>query len=105
MWFLLNYDTTKLAIDDYGGAKCHKFNIVGSEEMDNLDLAKYIAECQGKELNYEMVDFHSQRPGHDLRYALDGTKMKNMGWTPKPVKERLAETVDWTLRNDRWLIT
>ena len=52
-----------------------------------------------------MVDFHSQRPGHDLRYALDGDKMKTMGWTPQPVKDRLKQTIDWTLANDRWLIT
>ena len=47
-----------------------------------------------------MVDFHSQRPGHDLRYALDGGKMEQMGWTPQPVKDRLQQTVEWTLAND-----
>jgi len=44
-----------------------------------LELAKMIASIIGKELKYEMVDFHSSRPGHDLRYSLDGTKMKQMG--------------------------
>ena len=73
--------------------------------MDNLELGQFIAECQGKELNYEMVDFHSQRPGHDLRYALDGSKMKDMGWQPKPVHDRLRQTVEWTLENERWLKT
>ena len=58
---------------------------MGAEEIDNLQLAQYIADIQGKPLNHEMVDFHSSRPGHDLRYALDGNKMKQMGWTPKPV--------------------
>ena len=59
----------------------------------------------GKELIYEMVDFHTSRPGHDLRYALDGSKMKKMGWTPKiPVFERLKEVVEWSLENDRWLL-
>jgi dTDP-glucose 4,6-dehydratase len=105
MWFLLNYDSSKLTVDDFGGAKCHKFNIVGSTEMDNLELATFIAECQDTVLKYEMVDFHSQRPGHDLRYALDGSKMKAMGWEPQPVKDRLAQTVRWSLTNDRWLIT
>lgn len=105
MWFLLNYDSSKLTVDDFGGAKCHKFNIVGSTEMDNLELAQFIAACQQKVLNFEMVDFHSQRPGHDLRYALDGSKMKSMGWEPQPVEERLAQTVEWTLKNDRWLKT
>ena len=50
-----------------------------------------------------MVDFHSQRPGHDLRYALDGTKMKKMGWTPQSAYKKLEEVVEWTLRNERWL--
>jgi dTDP-glucose 4,6-dehydratase len=101
--FLINYDHNKIINDDFGGAKCPKFNIVGSEELDNLELAKFIADCQNKELIYEMVDFHSSRPGHDLRYALDGSKMKNMGWVPQPVKNRLSQTVEWTLNNDRWL--
>ena len=100
--FLINCDIDSLE-PDYGGAKCHKFNIVGGEELDNLELAKMIAAAQDKELNYEMVDFHSSRPGHDLRYALDGDKMKNMGWTPKPVKQRLEEVVQWTLENERWM--
>jgi len=101
--FLMNADLSTQE-PDYGGAKCHKFNIVGAEEIDNLQLAQYIADIQGKPLNHEMVDFHSSRPGHDLRYALDGTKMKQMGWTPKPVYDRLKETVEWTLNNDRWLM-
>jgi dTDP-glucose 4,6-dehydratase len=100
--FLIDYDIDSME-PDYGGAKCHKFNIVGGEELDNLELAKMIAAAQGKELNYEMVDFHSSRPGHDLRYALDGDKMEKMGWTPKPVKQRLEEVVQWTLENERWM--
>ena len=50
-----------------------------------------------------MVDFHSQRPGHDLRYALDGRKMKAMGWEPQLQYDRLKSTIEWTLENDRWL--
>ena len=71
--------------------------------MDNLELAQYIADVQGKPLNYELIDFHSSRPGHDLRYALDGSKMAKMGWSPTAVHDRLAKTVEWTLSNDRWL--
>jgi dTDP-glucose 4,6-dehydratase len=52
---------------EYGGGKCPKFNLVGQEEIDNLSLAKIIAESMGKELKHQMVDFHSTRPGHDLR--------------------------------------
>ena len=100
--FLLDYEGE--FEKTWGGAKCPKFNIVGSEELNNLDLATIIAEAQGKEFKYEMVDFHSSRPGHDLRYALDGDKMKKLGWQPaKSVRERIAEVTKWTLDNKRWI--
>ena len=100
--FLYNYDISTIKPDNTG-AKCQKFNIVGKDEIDNLQLAKFIAKTQDKDLNYEMVDFHSQRPGHDLRYALDGSKMEKMGWVPKSAYEQLESTINWTLENDRWL--
>jgi|TARA_R100000030_G_scaffold7757_2_gene5408 dTDP-glucose 4,6-dehydratase len=99
--FLLNQDT--IEENNWGGAKCPKFNIVGARELNNLELAQMIALIQNKQLNYELVDFHSQRPGHDLRYALSGEKMKMMGWEPKPIEERVSEVVQWTLDNPRWI--
>jgi dTDP-glucose 4,6-dehydratase len=84
--------------------KGEKYNLVGREETDNLTLAQMIADILGKPLNYKLVDFHSSRPGHDLRYALSGEKMKKMGWYPqKDVKERLAEMIGWTLENRYWI--
>ena len=72
--------------------------------MDNLGLAQTIALIVGEKLTYDMVDFHSSRPGHDLRYALDGTRMKERGWTiPVGFDESLRRTVEWTLENRRWL--
>jgi len=89
---------------DFGGAKCPKFNIVGPVEWNNLQLAEKIAEAQNKKLKYRLVDFHSSRPGHDLRYALDGSLMKELGWTPKvSPDERINQVVQWTLANERWL--
>ena len=89
---------------DFGGAKCPKFNIVGSEELNNLELAKIIADSQGKELNYEMVDFHSSRPGHDLRYSLSGEKLKQLGWQPSiKLTERIKQVVQWSLNNQNWI--
>ena len=89
---------------DYGHAHCPKFNLVGTEEIDNLSLAQMIAAAQGKELNYEMTDFHTSRPGHDMRYALDGGLLKSLGWEPKiKLSERIKGMVDWTLQNERWL--
>jgi dTDP-glucose 4,6-dehydratase len=67
-------------------------------------LAKLIAEAQNKELKYEMVDFHSSRPGHDLRYALSGDYMASLGWKPKiSLRERIKGMVQWSLENDKWL--
>ena len=89
---------------DYGHAHCPKFNLVGTEEVDNLQLAQWIADAVGKPLNYEMTDFHTSRPGHDMRYALDGGLLASLGWEPKiKLSERIKEVVDWTLANDRWL--
>lgn len=89
---------------DFGQAKCPKFNLVGPEEINNLELAQMIAQAQNKELKYEMIDFHTSRPGHDLRYALDGSLLKSLGWEPRiRLSERVKEVVDWTLANNRWL--
>jgi len=89
---------------DFGGAKCPKFNIVGAEEINNLELAQIIAHSQGKDLNYKMVDFHSSRPGHDLRYSLSGEKMKNLGWTPSiKLTKRIQQVVEWSLKNENWI--
>jgi len=101
----LNEDQLKLAYEpDFGAAKCPKFNVVGKEEINNLQLAKYIADCQGKELKYEMIDFHSSRPGHDLRYALSGDFMRQLGWEPRfTLRERIKEVVDWSMVNQEWI--
>ena len=103
LFFLLTLNNTELN-EDYGGAKCPKFNLVGKEEINNLQLAEIIADVQKKKLKYEMVDFHSSRPGHDLRYSLSGSYMRELGWEPKiSLKERINEVVNWTLANERWL--
>jgi len=81
-----------------------KYNVVGKKEINNLELAKIIAKHLNKKLIYKMVDFHSSRPGHDLRYALDGKKLKKLGWEPKKdVIKRIKQTVDWTINNRDWL--
>ncbi len=81
-----------------------KFNIVGEREVDNLALAQTIAKIMGKELQYELVDFHGARPGHDLRYALDGSKLEEMGYShPKTFDESLEKTVQWYLAHPEWL--
>jgi dTDP-glucose 4,6-dehydratase len=76
----------------------HRFNIVGEIELDNLTMAQEIAKIVGKPLKYEMVSFHASRPGHDLRYALDGQKLADIGWKPKvSFNESLRRTVNFSL--------
>jgi dTDP-glucose 4,6-dehydratase len=90
------------------------YHIVGEIEMDNALLANTIADivtryCVTNDMDFgkyefEMVDFHSSRPGHDLRYALDGSKMKGLGWEPpKSFHTSLKKTVEWFINNPRWL--
>ena len=84
----------------------YRYNIVGEKEVDNLDLAKFIAKVLDKPLKYEMVNFHESRPGHDLRYGLDGAKLASMGWSfPKTFEQSLEKTIRWKVNKDnyRWL--
>lgn len=64
------------------GVKGELYNIVGMDEKTNEDVVRTVNELLGYEPLIEYVDFHKTRPGHDRRYAIDGTKMKEMGWTP-----------------------
>lgn len=83
-----------------------KIHVAGEREIGNLELAQMIARFMGRQLNYELVDFHSKRPGHDLRYALDGSEIRRMGWEqPFTIDQSLEKIVHWYLRdeNQRWL--
>jgi len=81
--------------------KCH---IVGQREIDNLTMARRIAEIIGKPFYHRMVNFHETRPGHDLRYALSGDALYRLGWKPpRPLEESLDKTVRWTLDHPAWL--
>jgi dTDP-glucose 4,6-dehydratase len=81
-----------------------KYNISGEREVSNLEMAQMIAKFMNKKLDYELVDFHSNRPGHDLRYGLDGTKLFEMGFElPVNFEESLKNMVNWTLENQKWL--
>ena len=81
-----------------------KYNVRGEEEVSNLRLAQIIADECGKPLNYVLDANVEVRPGHDVRYALDGSKLDAMGWTaPVGFEESLRKVVRWTLQNKRWL--
>lgn len=82
-----------------------KFHVVGEKEVSNEEMVNMLAKFIGAEPLIQFTDFHSSRPGHDLRYALDGEKLKTFGWTP-PLKleDSLAKTVKWYLNNRGWVI-
>jgi dTDP-glucose 4,6-dehydratase len=78
------------------------FHIVGTPR-DNLSVALEIAEIAGRPLKYELVSFHASRPGHDLAYGLNGSKLAAAGWKPRrTMTESLAGTVEWYLRHPEW---
>lgn len=86
--------------------KPDRYNVCGDVELNNLELAKLVASIIGKELKYELVSSESARKGYDKRYALDGTKLKEMGWTP-PIgfEESIINIIENTLKNPHWLLS
>lgn len=81
-----------------------RYHVVGEQELSNLELAQYVAESLGRPLLYDLVDGHSARPGHDLRYALNGDKLEQCGWSaPVPLLDSIRKTVQWYVRNPEWL--
>lgn len=77
-----------------------KFHVVGEQELNNLQVVQKVASILGVEPKYEFVDFHSQRPGHDRRYALDGSLIRSAGWYPPfGFDESLRKTVLWTVEH------
>lgn len=103
LFLMLNHDPITYA-DNNTVVFPSRFNVVGDVEMDNLALAKMIADLMCRELKYELVDFHNSRPGHDRRYALDGAKIASLGWkAPISFEESLKRTIEWTIRNSEWL--
>jgi len=81
------------------------YNIGADNERSNLDLTKMILSLMGK--GEEMIEYVTDRPGHDRRYAIDASKIKALGWAPDFPKEKfeqgLKETVEWYLANTEWV--
>jgi dTDP-glucose 4,6-dehydratase len=77
------------------------YNISSGNELTNLELAKKILKIMGK--SESLIQFVEDRPGHDLRYSIDSSKIRRLNWNPKHKFENtLKETVDWYLSNERW---
>ena len=78
---------------------------VAGEEKDVAEMTQMIADSLGvADYRTEVVDYHSTRPGHDHRYALDNGKILNAGWLPPlSLSQALDTTVKWTLVNAKWV--
>lgn len=102
-----------LAIDVifHKGSNGETYNIGGNNERQNLELVKTLCRICDNELgrpsgtSEELITFVKDRAGHDLRYAIDASKIKNkLGWTPREdVDSGILKTVQWYLANEDWL--
>ena len=102
-----------LAIDVifHKGKPGEVYNIGGNNECKNIDLVKMLCRIMDKKLKHEegtaekLITYVKDRPGHDLRYAIDASKLKNeLGWGPSiDFAEGLEKTVGWYLNNRDWL--
>lgn len=73
-----------------------RYNVCGNKELNNLELADMIAGIMGKELKYKLMPSQSNRPGYDGKHALDGSKIRNLGWKPPfSLLESLERIVDY----------
>ncbi|MGX1024547.1 dTDP-glucose 4,6-dehydratase [Psychroflexus sp. MBR-150] len=87
------------------------YNIGGFNEWKNIDLVKILCQQMDDKLNRtageseKLITFVKDRPGHDLRYAIDASKIyKELGWKPSVTfEEGLSKTIDWYLQNHAWL--
>ncbi len=100
LFVLDNCEAIDLVLDK--GSAGEIYNIGGSQELQNIELTKKILEEMGK--GKEMIQKVKDRPGHDLRYSLDCSKIeKELGWKPgKNFDEGLHETVQWYKENEKW---
>ena len=76
------------------------YNISSGDEKNNLEVVNEILDIMGEK---NLIEFVEDRPGHDIRYSLDSSKIRELGWKPKhSFKGGLKETVEWYLSNEWW---
>lgn len=115
-----NYTRDWLFVEDHAAAidlvfhegKNHEtYNIGGFNEWKNIDLVKLLCQIMDEKLgrsegtSKELITYVKDRPGHDLRYAIDASKInKELGWKPTVTfEEGLEKTINWYLENEDWL--
>jgi dTDP-glucose 4,6-dehydratase len=110
-WLFVEDHAVAIDLVFHKGKNHETYNIGGFNEWKNIDLVKLLCEKMDGKLNRpagksaELITYVKDRPGHDLRYAIDATKInKELGWKPSVTfEEGLEKTIDWYLANDDWL--
>ena len=110
-WLYVEDHAEAIDIIFHRGKTSETYNIGGNNEWKNIDLIRLLCRIMDKKLgrpdntSEKLITFIKDRPGHDLRYAIDSSKLrKELGWSPScDFKEGLEKTVDWYLSNNKWL--
>lgn len=110
-WLYVEDHAIAIDLIFHKGADGETYNIGGNNEWQNIKLIKKLCEIMDRKLGREtgesekLITYVKDRAGHDLRYAIDATKIKNeLGWEPTiKFTEGFESTVDWYLSNEEWL--
>ncbi|HEY5471078.1 MAG TPA: dTDP-glucose 4,6-dehydratase [Bacteroidales bacterium] len=110
-WLYVEDHAAAIDLIFHRGKVGETYNIGGNNEWKNLDLILLLCRIMDKKLDRpagmseKLITYVKDRPGHDLRYAIDSSKLQNeLGWAPIPeFAEGLEKTVEWYLTNEKWL--
>ena len=110
-WLFVEDHAVAIDLVFHEGKNHETYNIGGFNEWQNINLVKLLCQQMDKKLGREegtslqLISYVKDRPGHDLRYAIDASKInKELGWKPSVTFEQgLEKTIDWYLSNEDWL--